>query len=126
MVKGCPEELDEATAGFFSLYFGEWAMKDLERRDRWYRMWSHFMPTPDIRRYVFGEWGALPARCLPGACLITIVHPTRYLLGEWMSVIMQRAPLTIEQVRKGFNVPVLVCSGSDHMIHPTGTPSLVE
>ena len=58
-------------------------------------------------------------------CLDDKVAAEVLSVGEWASGIIMRNPITVEQVKRGFTVPVLVCSGTDHMIHPTGKSSLV-
>jgi hypothetical protein len=55
MVNGCPEELEAATAAYYSLFFGHWSMRDLVRRERWFRMWGSYFTTLESRRYIFGE-----------------------------------------------------------------------
>lgn len=97
LVHGCPEELEEATAAYYSLFFGHWALKDPVRRERWFRMWAAAMPTLELRNFIF---------------------------GEWMTQILERKPILVDEMRKGVKVPVLVCSGSEHLIHPTAHDEL--
>lgn len=48
------EDVMEAMAGFYSLFFGPSEAYNKERRETWYQLWGSLLPGEQFKRYVFG------------------------------------------------------------------------